>query len=652
MQIFDIETDVACTDPLVEDRPNHHQTAQVEVVTADVHSAADTETEVACTDPPVEDRPNDHQTLQVANDITVEELADGSVIINLPPSFTEGFVNIPDRSLGRDLGSSFVSGTYAVELSNDDNDSEWNGTSNPETEQQPSEDESDVSPPRSRKRQRREYTWKQAVRVKKRNSGQSYTNSKGEVVPGKIRPTQHVCCCKIDYECGSVSVAEQQGIFDSFWHSANFDLQNATLCSLIDERPVARRTVQSSNVSNASNAKKRYKNLSRSYHLFTSGGRKKVCKDLFLSTFGVSNGRLDRALKNRRANNGTIRTDQRGRHIKHQIPEQARELVVEHISLFPRYVSHYTRTHQHSREYLASHLNVKIMYRLYVEYCQEKSCQPVKESYYRHVFNSSFNLSFHQPLKDTCHKCDRFKVVLDTAPTPELQVQHEIHLRKAEKVRAKLSSAKTTASDSNLNFTFDLQKTLVTPSISAGVAYYKRQLATYNLGVHNLSNNDAVMYMWHEGCASRGASEIGSCLWKFVNEGIQQGATNITAFCDSCGGQNRNFKIATFMCHCVSSLPLESFTVHYMQSGHSFLPNDADFGVVEKAKKTGNDIYIPKHWMDLVRQARKQHPFTVVEMELGDFYDLSVTAKQLVNRKKASDGSAVTWLNIQWIYAL
>lgn len=300
-------------------------------------------------------------------------------------------------------------------------------------------------------------------------------------------------------------------------------------------------------------------------------------------------------LKNRRANNGTIRTDQRGRYIKHQIPEQAWELVVEHISLFPRYVSHYTRTHQHSREYLASHLNVKIMYRLYVEYCQEKSCQPVKETYYRHVLNFSFNLSFHQPLKDTCHKCDRFKVVLDTAPTPELQVQHEIHLRKAEKVRAKLSSAKMTASDSSLNFTFDIQKTLVTPSISAGVAYYKRQLATYNLGVHNLSNNDAVMYMWHEGCASRGASEIGSCLWKFVNEGIQQGATNITAFCDSCGGQNRNFKIATLMCHCVSSLPLESFTVHYMQSGHSFLPNDADFGVVEKAKKTGNDIYIPKH---------------------------------------------------------
>ena len=81
--------------------------------------------------------------------------------------------------------------------------------------------------------------------------------------------------------------------------------------------------------------------------------------------------------------------------------------------------------------------------------------------------------------------------------------------------------------------------------------------------------------MWHEGCASRGALEIGTCLWTFVRNSVQKGVNRITAFCDSCSGQNRNFKIATLMSHCVNSLPLESCTVHYMQSGHSYLPNDA-----------------------------------------------------------------------------
>ena len=289
------------------------------------------------------------------------------------------------------------------------------------------------------------------------------------------------------------------------------------------------------------------------------------------------------------------------------------------------------------------------MYKLYVEQCNQKSFQPVKESYYRHVFNTEFNLSFHQPLKDTCQKCDKFKMLLDVSPSREMEAEREIHLHKAEKVRAKLNSLKETTSSCNLCFTFDLQKTLITPSISTGVAYYKRQLATYNLGIHNLANNDATMFMWHEGLASRGASEIGSCIWKFVCDKVQEGATNITAFCDSCGGQNRNFKIASLLCHCVTTLPVESFTVFYMQSGHSFLPNDADFGVIEKAKKSGKEMYIPQQWMELVRHARKQKPFTVVEMQSSDFVDLSLTAKQLINRKKASDGFTVKWLNIQAI---
>jgi hypothetical protein len=104
------------------------------------------------------------------------------------------------------------------------------------------------------------------------------------------------------------------------------------------------------------------------------------------------------------------------------------------------------------------------------------------------------------------------------------------------------------------------------------------------------------------------------------------------------------------MSHCVAALPLQSFTIHYMQSGRSYLPNDADFGVIEKAKKTAtNTCYIPQHWMELVRQARKHKPFTVVEMKGNDFVDLDVLAKQFVNRKKGTDQMPVKWLQIQSI---
>ena len=77
---------------------------------------------------------------------------------------------------------------------------------------------------------------------------------------------------------------------------------------------------------------------------------------------GISNGRLDRALQNRRANNGMVQPDKRGKHAKYKHSEEEIKSVVDHISMFPRYVSHYTKSHQNSREYLASNLNLKIMY--------------------------------------------------------------------------------------------------------------------------------------------------------------------------------------------------------------------------------------------------------------------------------------------------
>lgn len=104
-------------------------------------------------------------------------------------------------------------------------------------------------------------------------------------------------------------------------------------------------------------------------------------------------------------------TDNRGRHGNHKRVDLTS--VQEHISCFPRYVSHYTRAHhsgQQESEYLAPSLNLLLMYYLYVEKCKEDQKVPVKEWAYRHRFNTEFNLSFKLPHKDTCKACDVAKV--------------------------------------------------------------------------------------------------------------------------------------------------------------------------------------------------------------------------------------------------
>jgi len=43
-------------------------------------------------------------------------------------------------------------------------------------------------------------------------------------------------------------------------------------------------------------------------------------------------------------------------------------------------------------------------------------------------------------------------------------------------------------------------------------------------------------------------------------------------------------------------------------SGHSYLPCDRDFGVIEKQKKYHPEIYIPNDWITVILKARKKIP--------------------------------------------
>jgi len=526
-------------------------------------------------------------------------------------------------------------------------------------------------PKKARKRAVNRNSWQCNVRKLKRNKGVEYFTKKGHKISAK---TFNPCAdhhCKKTAECQSVTLEDRKELFTRFWNLGDYNLQQAYICGSVSQTPATTHTVvrrqnehstdttvntgsgtvaESVSLKPGRRKKIHYKNFTRSFSFNTSKGVQVVCKELFLKTLQVSKGRVERALLAQRVNGGVAQVDRRGKHVKKAVDEDSRKFVIEHISSFPKYVSHYTRSHQEHRNYLAPHLSLRIMYKLYRESCLNSNKQPVKESYYRHIFVTKFNLHFHQPLKDTCQKCDRFDIILKSDPNDVSTLQQqELHLSKADGVRQKLNNSKNVASKEHLIITFDLQKTLICPVITCGVAYYKRQLSVYNLGVHNLEDNSASIFMWDESKAGRGASEIGSCLLQYVKSQMIHGLKSVTAFSDSCGGQNRNFKIATLMSFLVQDCCLQSVTLHFMQSGHSFLPNDADFGVIERAKKGAVEVYLPQHWQKVVANARKRHPFAVIDMQSEDFIDLTAMSLKLVNRKTADDGSKVSWLNIQSI---
>lgn len=237
--------------------------------------------------------------------------------------------------------------------------------------------------------------------------------------------------------------------------------------------------------------------------------------------------------------------------------------------------------------------------------------KPVSETVYRSIFNDQ-NLYFHAPAKDTCQKCDKLKMQIEIADEEEntFRAQHELHLRKAEKARqAMKDDTEKSKENPHLGYhvvSFDLQKALPIPTITTSVAYYKRNMYCYNLGVHDLETDKSCMYVWDETVASRGSQEIASCLSVHIkSEAV--GKKHLIAYSDTCTGQNRNIKLALTLMKFVSD-PTNDLCVvdhKFLVSGHSYMKNDSDFGNIEIAGKK-KVHFVPSDWYETIRTARKK----------------------------------------------
>ena len=132
---------------------------------------------------------------------------------------------------------------------------------------------------------------------------------------------------------------------------------------------------------------------------------------------------------------------------------------------------------------------------------------------------------------------------------------------------------------------FNLQQVQPLPLIKANKTFYHSNTWMYILGIHEMQKKQALVYLWPEIIASRGARKIASCLYKFVKDELRQDseATTLIGWSDTCGGPNRNFIICSLWLRVLHECPnINTIVPRFPVSGHSFLPNDRD---MKKAKK-------------------------------------------------------------------
>lgn len=488
--------------------------------------------------------------------------------------------------------------------------------------------------PTGRKRVRQPENWKRERAKKLRNEGQKYVSRNNKLHENRCM-REHIHQCR--YNCNTqISDENRQTIFNDFWKLGSWELQTSFLNGAIELEPVKRKKLTAIYS----------KGVSCSYKL--SGMR--VCKEFFMRTLDVTNKRLQNVVeKKKTAISGVSFRDQRGRkEPSNKISQERIDSIKEHINKFPHYTSHYSRRDNPNRKYLDPRLNLKLMYDLYVTFCRdEKQVEPVKESFYRHIFNTQFNLSFHRPNTDTCVTCDKLQIIIDHGQEQEAKeqasLQKDLHIHKAEVARKAKNDCHNINDESQVAICFDLQKTMPTPYVTSSKAYYCRQLWTYNLCIHNLATGNANMYTWHEGQASRGCNAIVSCLLKFITT-LPPHVKHLTAFTDNCGGQNKSHIIVKFWLYIVRNTHIESVDHRFLISGHSYNECDQDFGLIEKKKKQcKRDLYIPEHWSELIASSCRK--FAVVQMQDEDFINLNSLTPYF---KKTVPGiRAMHWLHFK-----
>ena len=530
--------------------------------------------------------------------------------------------------------------TFEDDVGNDDNDNNDDNDDGDDGE----DNIQDVQRKKVRKRMQYPAAWKRNQRKTLRNEGKEYVY-KSKDYGIRIQTAKEMgagCGILCRNECKqSITFENRQSIFTSFWKTGDIEKQREYIVRHVE--------VHNRNEGQKS---KREKGQKLKYHLTVEGERKRVCKEMFKATLGISWRTIHTALEKTNVF-GHVEKDARGKHDNHvnKLDGSISERIREHIRLFPAKEGHYVRQSS-EKKYLDENLNISKMFRMYQEWCDENGYPKGKYYRYNEIFNQEFNISFFTPKKDQCGLCEKYKVA-DDVQKQDMRTIYEEHQQNKESVRVKKKADKreAVANEKMCCAVFDLQQQLPCPKVNVGFAFYKRQLNVYNLTIFELDSKQGHCYMWHEGVAARGANEIGSCLYKFLNEQSQNGIEKVTLYSDCCAGQNRNRFIPLMFMHVVhNSDSLNSITHRFLESGHSQNEGDSMHSVIEK-KIRNEEIYVPEQYYDMASTAKVTGRRYIVN-EMSDFFDfksLALSNDLKLNWERNVDGEKVKWSKIKEI---
>ena len=136
------------------------------------------------------------------------------------------------------------------------------------------------------------------------------------------------------------------------------------------------------------------------------------------------------------------------------------------------------------------------------------------------------------------------------------------------------------------------------------------------------------MYTWPGPTARRGCREVISCFSHFIQTKVPQSVKHLDLFSDGCRAQNHNHTMIRYMFTLVYLNRFRSIDFHTPIRGHSFLPCDREFAVIERMKCKKDTVEMFTDWPAMI--ATKFATVAVIQNYKGHFDMLN---KSLLKKK-------------------
>jgi hypothetical protein len=139
------------------------------------------------------------------------------------------------------------------------------------------------------------------------------------------------------------------------------------------------------------------------------------------------------------------------------------------------------------------------------------------------------------------------------------------------------------------------------PCIPVQDTYYLRQLTVNVFGVHNLGTRQMTVFIYHEGEGGKGSNEVCTMLNWYITNKIVKGVKTLYLYGDNCSGQNKNNRLVRMMIGLCEIKRFNEIKIISPIRGHSFMPNDRDFGIIRRKLKKEELYYSLEEVTELIK---------------------------------------------------